>query len=77
VGRRGGLDFSEKGFLDGKVCRIMQTKVCLTHSGKRADTMRPYNQSVGLEISLFQWPTLPNHVIYSEINDVGPMHSIS
>jgi len=39
--------------------------------------MRRDNYGVGFQISLFQWPTHPNHVIYSEKNDVSPMHSIS
>jgi len=34
--------------------------------------MRRYNHSVGFQIPLFQCPTHPNHVIYSEKNDVSP-----
>jgi hypothetical protein len=39
--------------------------------------MTLHNHGVGFQISLFQWPTCPNHVIYSENNDVISMHSIS
>ena len=63
--------------MGGKFRSIRQPNFWLLYSGKRGDTMRRHNHGVGFQISLFQWPTRPNHVIYSENNDVSSMRSIS
>ena len=55
----------------------MQPKVYLIYVGKKAVKMRRSTHGVGFEISLFQWPTRPNHVICSENNDVSLMRGIS